>query len=196
MLEPMTTAKKLATFADLAALPERPTMEIIHGELVEKAMGGLVHSLTEFSFGVWLGRRFARPVGGRWPGGWRFHTELHVEYEPHEVYCHDLCGFRLDGPVPVDEWPVKLRPDWVCEIISPGHEKRDEFEKFWTLFRARVPHYWLVDRENRFLRIHRWEPHGYLALPPIGEGQTVRAEPFEAVELRTNVLFGLEPDDE
>jgi Uma2 family endonuclease len=185
----MKSAKKLATFDDLAALPERPYREIVHGELVEKAMAGFEHGGAQFSLSAWLGG-FARPEQPSAPGGWAFFTELHVEYEVHEVYCHDLCGFRRERlPAKPTGWPARIRPDWVCEIVSPGHEKRDTVDKLWTLHRAGVPHYWIVDRERRLLNVHAWRRDGYLIRPIHGD-EVVRAEPFEAVELHVAGLMG------
>jgi Uma2 family endonuclease len=87
------------------------------------------------------------------------------------------------------------RPDWVCEILSPGHEKRDLVDKIATLQRAGVPYYWIVDRVKKKLLLHRLEREQYIvqtALP----GETIFEPPFEACELRTAVLFGDEDDEE
>lgn len=189
-------AARLATFADLAALPERPHTEIIHGVIVPKEMTSAEHSAAQTGVLGWLVRRFHRASGGRWPGGWWFRAEIHVEYQPHEVYCHDIAGWRRDRVERPAGWPVYERPDWVCEVLSPGHEKRDLVDKLWTLHAAGVPHYWVLDREDKVLTIYRWEPGGYLVLPPIASGQTVRAEPFDGAALRTAVIFDDEDDDE
>src|SRR3954452_18892172 len=87
---------QLATFADLAALPDEVRAEIIHGAIVEKASPSSEHGRSQFSLGTVLGRRFQRPPGGRWPGGWWFGLEIEVEYETHEVYRHDAAGWRRD----------------------------------------------------------------------------------------------------
>jgi len=93
-------------------------------------------------------------------------------------------------------WPVKLRPDWVCEVLSPNHQKRDRVDKRAVLFRMHVPHYWLVDPEEKVLEVFRWTPTGYQVALTATSGDVIRAEPFDAVELRAAVLFGDEDDDE
>ncbi len=124
-------------------------------------------------------------------------SELHVQYFDNELFCHDLCGFRRDlHPEIPKSWPVLMRPDWVCEILSPKHEKRDRVDKWNVLFRAKVPHYWIVNPEERFLEVHRWTPDGYQVALTTSSGDVIRAEPFDAVELRAAVLFGDEDDDE
>jgi len=196
MLETMSAARR-ATLADLAALPDRPTTEIVDGQLVPKVAPSPIHSNSQLGFGAWARRRFDRAHGGRWPGGWWIFSEIHVGYEHGDVYCHDLAGWRRDRvPERPTEWPVQTRPDWVCEILSPGHEKRDLGNKLWTLQSEGVPHYWIIDREDKRLLIHRWKPEGYLHLLPITADQVVRAEPFDGVDLRMAILFGDEPDEE
>ena len=44
--------------------------------------------------------------------------------------------------------------------------------------------------------VHRWQPAGYLVALTAAAGDVVRAEPFDAVELRVATLFGLEDDEE
>ncbi len=46
------------------------------------------------------------------------------------------------------------------------------------------------------LVVHRLEPNGYLVALSASTGETVRAEPFDAVELPVGVLFGDEDEEE
>lgn len=185
---------KLATAADLG---EDTRAEIIHGVIVEKASPSGEHGASQFTFGTVLGRRFQRGAGGRWPGGWWFGTEIEVEYETHEVYLHDVVGWRRDRvPQRPTGRPVRTRPDWACELLSPSNAKRDLIDKFQVLHTNGVPHYWIADPLERTLIVHRWEPRGYLVVLTAAAGDVVRAEPFDAVELRVSTLFGLEDDEE
>jgi Uma2 family endonuclease len=189
--------RELATFADLQALAEDDVRaEVIHGAIVEKARASCEHGGAQWSFGAMLGRRFQRSPGGRWPGGWWFGSEIVVEYEAHEIYCHDLAGWRRDRISELTGCPSRIRSDWVCELLSPGDARRDLVDKFQVLHRHRVPHYWIADPLERWLCVHDWEPDGYLVAHAAGESDVVRAEPFEAVELRVATLFGIEDDEE
>jgi len=40
---------------------------------------------------------------------------------------------------------MTVLPDWVCEILSPGHERKDTITHFLQLQRAGVPYYWIID---------------------------------------------------
>ena len=188
---------KLATAADLATLPGDARAEIIHGVIVEKASPSAEHGASQAAYSAVLVRRFQRGLGGRWPGGWWFGTEIEVEYETHEVYLHDMVGWRRDRvPQRPTGRPVRTRPDWACELLSPSNAKRDLIDKFQVLHTNGVPHYWIADPLEHTLIVHRWEPRGYLVVLTAAAGDVVRAEPFDAVELRVSTLFGLEDDEE
>lgn len=197
MLLGMVAHAKLATALDLENLPGDVRAEIIHGAVVQKAGSSGEHGTSQLTFGGVLARRFQRGPGGRWPGGWWFVAEAEVEYEAHEVYVHDVAGWRRDRmPAAPTGRPARVRPDWACEVLSPTTAKRDRVDKFQVLHRWEVPHYWLVDPLERTLVVYRWQPRGYLVALTAGAGDVVRAEPFDAVELKVSVLFGLEDDED
>jgi Uma2 family endonuclease len=81
-------------------------------------------------------------------------------------------------------------------LLSPSNAKRDLVDKFQVLHSNRVSHYWIADPIEQTLIVHRWEPAGYLVALTAASGDVVRAEPFDAVELRVSTLFGIEDDDE
>jgi hypothetical protein len=64
------------------------------------------------------------------------------------------------------------------------------------LHRNAVPYYWIADPIAQVLTVHRWHESGYLVVLAAKAGDTVRAEPFDAVELRVSALFGIEDDEE
>jgi Uma2 family endonuclease len=78
----------------------------------------------------------------------------------------------------------------VGEIVSPKHESQDHVVKPRVLHAAEVPHYWILDPEERILLVHRWAREGYLVVLRATAGEVVRAEPFEAVEMSVSRLFG------
>jgi Uma2 family endonuclease len=189
-----TPSRKPATFADLMARADHDRLEIIGGEIVEKAMPSPAHAAAELELAAAIAP-FNRRPGGRDPGGWWLFTEIHVKYPHGEIYCHDAAGWRRDRvPERPSEWPVRIRPDWVCEIVSPRHEKQDLVDKPHVLHAAEVPHYWVVDPEERILLVHRWSRDGYIVVQRAA-GKRIRAEPFEAIELNVGLLFGQDSED-
>jgi Uma2 family endonuclease len=188
---------QLATAADLRALgEERRFHEVIGGELVRKANPSGEHGAAQAAVAGSLFGPFNRGPGGRWPGGWWFQTEVEVELETHEVYRPDVVGWRRDRVPerPIGN-PVTVRPDWVCEVLSPSNPKDDQVTKFDAYHRCRIPHYWIVDPHLETLRVHRWAEAGYIVILNAQRAQRVRAEPFEAIELPVGVFFGDDPDE-
>jgi Uma2 family endonuclease len=188
-----TPSRRLATAADLLILPADRPAEIIGGEIVDKAMPSFEHGSAQSGLsGVLFG--FRGPAGsGPGPGGWWLATEVEVEYETHEAYRHDLVGWRRDRvAAKPSERPVRVRPDWVCEILSPSNASNDTVKKLRVLHRHGVPHYWLLDPDARTLRVLRWTPDGYLEALSASAEETVRAEPFDAVELALAAVLGIE----
>lgn len=185
-----------ATVEDLRAEPDPDRLEIIGGEIIEKAAPSPQHSAAEFKLAA-VTDPFNRRTGGpRGPGGWWLFTEIHVAYVGGEVYCHDAAGWRRDRLAErPGEWPVRTRPDWVCEIVSPKHERQDLVVKPRVLQTDEVPHYWVLDPVERILLVHRWSADGYIVVQRAAAGERIRAEPFDAIEISVGVLFG-DDDDE
>lgn len=189
-----THARKPATLADLIAHPDRDRRELVGGDIVERAMPSFPHATAALELSAAVAP-FNRRPGGRDPGGWWVATEIHVRYPNGDVYCHDAAGWRRDRvPERPSEWPVPVRPDWVAEIVSAHHEKQDFVVKPRTLHAAEVPHYWLIDPEERILLVHRWSADGYVVVVRATAGEVVRAEPFDVIEIDVSRLFGDETD--
>lgn len=85
---------------------------------------------------------------------------------------------------------MRTRLDWVCEVLSPSNAQTDLVDKLDVYRRAGLPHYWIVDPATETLTVHRLTPEGYLIALRAARGKTVRAEPFEAIELVVGTLFG------
>jgi Uma2 family endonuclease len=187
-----------ATIADLLAIPEPERFhEIIGGELVRKAMPSARHGSSQANLTGRLVGPYGRRPGGRSPGGWRFMTETEIRFEDHEVYRPDVAGWRREHMLALpEESPVTLRPDWVCEIISPSNERNDIVRKMLTYQRTRVPHYWLIDPITEAMVVYRWTEAGYLLVQSAQREERIRAEPFEGVSLSPrSLLDGDEEDD-
>lgn len=184
-----------ATLADLLAIPEDERYhEIIDGELVRKAMPSARHGGSQANLVVSLGGPYGRRTGGDAPGGWRFLTESEVRFDDRQIYRPDIAAWRRERmPRLSEEFPIALRPDWVCEILSPTNQRNDTVKKMRTYQRAGVPHYWLVDPVNEVLVVYRWTAEGYLLVQSAQNDERVRAEPFGEVELSVRSLLD---DDE
>lgn len=194
----MVTARALqsmAEAADLLALTEEVRAEIINGQIVEKAAPSFEHSSAQLTLGGWAQFVANRSTGGPPAGGWWFASEVDIQLEPHQVLRPDVVGWRRERvPERPRGRPVTLRPDWICEVLSPSNARVDTTVKLAIYHRCGVPHYWLVDPERETLMVQRWHEAGYLVVLAAARGEVVRPEPFEAAELKVGILFGEDPD--
>lgn len=185
-----------ATEADLLALPEQGRgFELIDGELSEK-LAGFRHGRAQFNLAGLLSPYRRSGGGPDRPGGWWFLTEQLVGFSPSQILRPDVAGWlreRLPEPPEDEDAVVRVRPDWICEIISPRKAAHDRIVKKRIYHQHEVPFYWIVDPRDESLTVMQWTAKGYLEILAAQRGERVRAEPFLAVDLQVGVLFG---DDE
>jgi branched-chain amino acid transport system ATP-binding protein len=175
------TAFKFATYEDLFDLPENLVGEIIHGQLITQprpapkhALSPVLPSATNWSVPSIKGARRSRwlvdPVRAGvaswdriswcpiWPAG-------------------GGSGCRSCRTRPT----LRLPPDWVCEVLSPGTARIDRADKMPIYAEYGVSFLWLIDPalhtlEAFVLRDGHWSlEHVYQ------ENDEVRAVPFDAV---------------
>ena len=187
---------RAATLSDLLALPEDELRrhELIEGAITERGAASPMHGRVQRKLSAVIDP-FERRPGGRWPGGWWFGTEVDVHFDAANTLRPDVCGWRRERVAePPMEMPVRVRPDWVCEILSTNR-RNDLIKKRRIYHRHGVPHYWIVDPTEETLSVCRWTPDGYVEVLSAERGEEVRAEPFDALPLKVGVLFGDEDDE-
>jgi Uma2 family endonuclease len=85
-----------------------------------------------------------------------------------------------------------IRPDWICEVLSPSTERRDRADKVRLYARAGVTSAWLVNPLQRTLEVLRLAPETpsqWTTLGVFTDDAKVRAAPFDAFELDLSVLW-------
>lgn len=188
-MQPGARRSEPATAADLAALPDEFHAEIIGGEIVEKTAPSYEHGDAQSSLAELLKPPFQRGRGG--PGGWWIATEVEIELETHEVYRPDLVGWRRSSvPERSRGRPIRIRPDWIAEILSLSNAENDLGTKLFAYQRAGVPHDWIIDPEHETLTVYRWTLEGYVVHLTAGKRERIHAPPFEDLELAVAQLFG------
>ncbi len=177
-----------ATWADLEGLPEGTRAEILAGELRVSPRPLPRHGLTSIRLGRFLDGPFGFDGD---PGGWWIVAEPDIELSPHDVVAPDLVGWRRERvPRLPEERPVRTRPDWICEILSPSNRRQDLGAKSQLYRRARIPYYWILDPAERTLRaLHLGDQDLWLVLGAFGVGDRVAIPPFDAIELDVGRLF-------
>lgn len=190
----MSTAPRLATREDLFARSDE-RIEVVAGAVVEKAAPTYDHSDAQLGAGSFLREHFHRGGGGGGrPGGWWIVSECEIELGPHEIYRPDLVGWRRERvPARPSGRCITVRPDWVGEVLSPSNARTDLVLKLRVYQQAQVPHYWVIDPSERILSVYRNTGRAFEIALTASSGDTVHAEPFEAVALRVGLLFGEDP---
>jgi Uma2 family endonuclease len=189
------SARRKATLDDFWAIPEAERFhELIAGDLTQKAAPSGEHGSAQAGVVGALGPAFQRKPGGGGPGGWWIATEVEVLFETGDVVRPDVVGWRREtSPERPTGMPVKVRPDWICEIVSPSNAKDDTVTKLRLYHRVGIANYWIIDPRETTLTVMRWSADGYVTLMRAERDEVVRAEPFQAIELAVRTLFGEDP---
>jgi hypothetical protein len=197
-------APKLATYADLLALPADLRGEVLAGEIVTAPAPLPRHSHVQGSARRFIGGPFHDDDGRGGPGGWWNFVEVDVALGPHDIVRPDLAGWRrarlprpgsIGGIAPalrggaMSMRPIEVPPDWICEVLSPATAARDRVHKRNLYARASVPHYWLVDPEARVLEALNLRDGAWLEAGVYDDTSIARIPPFEDIELELSRLF-------
>lgn len=184
-------AHKIATYADLEAVPPHLVAEILYGSLVTHPRPATPHGAAAISLGMEIGPPFQRGRGG--PGGWIFMVEPELHLGPH-VVVPDLAGWRVERLPHHPTTPyVETRPDWVCELLSPSTENIDRGAKQRIYGTYGVEFMWLVDPVARRLEAYSLRDGHWLLHDTYVGDVAVDAPPFAAVPFQLTALWPLPP---
>lgn len=182
--------RKLKTVADLLEF-EDERVELIDGEIVQRPMARSEHALIQSGLSdEILPFKRRSDKGGCW-----IMTEISVRHGEHQCPTHDLAGWRKERFPDRPSGLMDIFPDWVSEITSPGHERKDLFHNFLLLQQHRVPFYWVVCPEEKTLIAYRLTDESYKVIFSVAckspkDFRPVRIPPFEAVEIDLAYVFG------
>jgi Uma2 family endonuclease len=176
-----------ATYADLTALPDNVVGEIVDGELVVSPRPAPRHALATSYLGVEIGGSFGRRRGG--PGGWLIldEPELHLG---EQVLVPDLAGWLRERmpQIPETAW-FELRPDWVCEVLSPSTAILDRTRKQDIYREHGVPWLWFVDPASRTVEVLRLSGSDWMVAGTFGGDGEKTVRPFDAVAIDLGALW-------
>ena len=178
-------AHKLKTLDDLLTSTEE-RLELVDGVIVRRPMARSEHGIVQGNTTAEL-RSLSRKSG---PGGWWIITEVSVSYEMHQCPSHDIAGWRKERVPERPSGVMEIPPDWVCEIVSPGHERKDTLQLFLLLQRHRIPFYWLIWPEDRVLIAHQLDGDSYRVVATISGQSQARIPPFDSIELDLGYILG------
>jgi Uma2 family endonuclease len=169
--------------AELDALPEHLKGEIVEGELFVQPRPRFRHARASAFLSHFVGGAYDFDEDG--PGGWWIVGEPGIELPDAPEIAPDIAGWRrerMPKPPPPSE-PIRLAPDWVCEVLSPSNRRWDVLKKFPFYARVSVPWLWVVDPSARTLEIRALRDGQWTQVSAHGDEDRVRLPPFEGVEI-------------
>ena len=84
-----------------------------------------------------------------------------VQILPDVVREPDLFVLAPKDAAQATGVPIRARPVWVIEVLSPATRSMDLGEKAEDYAEAGIPEYWAVDPEHREVVIHRLQKARY-----------------------------------
>jgi Uma2 family endonuclease len=180
------SGERRLTWEDIAHLPEQEIPELIDGKPYLRAAprGRHGYLTTELPTGL----RIADPNTAT---SWWIIGEPDVRLTPHRIVRPDLAGWRKERmPDLTDDWPIDLRPDWVCEIASPSNSHYDRGIKSRVYLEAGVPWYWLADPQERTLEVFELQGEKWQYFGSFTDGDVCALPPFDDAVLTMAELFG------
>ncbi|MCA9648135.1 MAG: Uma2 family endonuclease [Polyangiaceae bacterium] len=180
----------MATYADLLALGEDVRAEVLAGEVHVAPAPLPRHSRAQGALRRFIGGPYDDDDGFGGPGGWWILLEVDVELSAHDIVRPDLAGWRRQRlPSPWDTRPLKVAPDWICEVLSPSNAATDRVYKRNLYAKVGVPHFWMLDPTARTLETLRLQDGVWVDSGSYDDSAVVRVPPFEEVELAVARLF-------
>jgi Uma2 family endonuclease len=184
MLHAVQGPKRRATYEDLMQVPDTKVAEIIDGELIVSPRPASPHAHAATGIAADTLQFHGPPGSVPGPGGWWLLPEPELHFGD-DVLVPDWAGWRRERLPVLENVPFfTLAPDWVCEIVSPSTGRVDRSRKMPRYAADGVAHLWLVDPSARTLEIYRLEAGRWIVAAAHGGDDVVRAEPFDAIEIR------------
>ena len=92
-------------------------------------------------------------------------------------------------PVFPDAAWFDLAPDWLCEVVSPSTGRIDRVRKMPKYAANEIRHLWLIEPVLQTLEVFRLDAGTWRLVAAYGGDEVVRAEPFDAIEIRLDALW-------
>lgn len=175
-----------ATWEDIMQLPDSLGAEIVGGKIHYRAMTRARHGSTVRE----LGSSLPRNGSTRAPLGWWIVNDVDVSLGSGIYVKPDLTGWRKEAlPELPDDWPVPIRPDWVCEVLSPTTAAYDRGAKASAYAQAGVPWYWIVDPVERTVEVLELVSGRWTICGVYTDGAQLAMPPFDDTLIEVSGLF-------
>ncbi|MEN6391437.1 MAG: Uma2 family endonuclease [Syntrophomonas sp.] len=179
-------ARKL-TYQDYLDLPEEPgyRFEILDGMLIKEPSPNVMHQRASRN----LQRIFEEYFWRLDPEGEIFDAPLDVTLNNINVVQPDV--FYVSGkqaPI-VKDSRVDGSPTLVVEVMSPSSARKDRLQKMRIYQSLKVPHYWLVNPQERTLECFALQDEVYALVASGMDEETVKHPDFAGLIIPLGALW-------
>jgi Uma2 family endonuclease len=169
-------------------------LEVIDGEEVIQAMPTANHLKIQMQISQTLNRHFDT-------GNKKVDPEWLILITPDIIFSKmgenknyltpDIAGWKMsklaDGELEESGARILSIPDWVCEVASPSTSRYDTDEKAIIYALNEVGHYWIVQKEAKWLDILKLNKTTYDSINRVhlslGSQTSFCGEPFHDVDI-------------
>lgn len=186
-----------STIEDLMALPQGSRAELIDGVIYMMSPALARHSLVTgvltSNLSVYFKEKRKKDPNNGDNDSWLIIPEAWIYYDHHNSFVHDIAGYpEKELPQLPSFGPIKVRPAWVCEVLSPSNWSNDTRRKRLILQEHRVPYYWLVDPDRKTIQVFEMyanaDKYQFTHSVEYSDG-VVRLAPFLDLELDLMEIF-------
>ena len=174
------------TYEDYKSLPESETRryELIEGELImvpspneyhQRVSGRLEFILRAFVEDKNLGRVYDAPFD--------------VVFSEEDVVQPDILFVSKERFSIITEEEIRGAPDLVVEIFSPATAERDRTYKKTLYARHGVKEYWIVDPEEKTIKVMALGKAGFESSGSYGKRDTLRTSTFPGLAINLSEVF-------
>lgn len=111
--------------------------------------------------------------------GWWVEIEAEIRFPLDRLCVPDLAGWRVERvPQMPRENPIRILPDWVCEVLSPTTMQVDRHKKLPLYIAAGIAHVWLVDPDARLIEVFTPSEGAPKLVASAAEAEVVALPPF------------------
>jgi Uma2 family endonuclease len=177
--EDMEPFKPKATLGDLDSLPENERGQIIDGDLWLLPRSAAEHALAIREISYHLTPCAREPA----PDGWIVLGDVEILFGPH-LLVPDIAGWRKSRlpEIPERTRTFELRPDWICEVLSPSTARFDKGRKREIYGESGVPFVWHIDPFMRTVDVFELDGPTYRVTGFAEANDKVALAPFHDVE--------------
>jgi len=179
----MATKTKVWTYDDYYKLDDEKRYEVIEGELIEMSAPRIIHQRISMNLSVELVLYLRKHKIGE-----VFASPCDVVLSAVNTFQPDLLFISQENLKIIQEKNISGTPDLVIEILSPSNKDHDRIKKFNLYERFRVKECWIIDSDEKTIKVYVLEAGKLVSFCDTSETQKVKSQIFAEIDLSFNDL--------